>query len=199
MGLTAIYCPYVLGIHKKALLGRDTSTPIWLVNKFRKSFGRGDTAIQRLINTLTIFFKWAIHGLFFFYFSRFYKQQICSIKVADVWIRIRVLWYRKRPLCQLRHNHFPTLKQSCKKTTIGHKVPIALNTLMPTLLTFFKWANPGLFLFIFDLFKQTLQFFQQICVKKCPSSIWCRDSNPQPSERESLPTGSFPVLVIDEH
>ena len=118
MGLTAIYCPYVLGIHKKALLGRDTSTPIWLVNKVRKSFGRGDTAIQRLINTLTIFFKWAIHGLF---------------------------------------------------------------------------------LFIFDLFKQTLQFFQQICVKKCPSSIWCRDSNPQPSERESLPTGSFPVLVIDEH
>ena len=28
-------------------------------------------------------------------------------KVADDWIRTRVLWYRKRPLCQLRHNHFP--------------------------------------------------------------------------------------------
>ena len=32
---------------------------------------------------------------------------------------------------------------------------------------FFKWANPGLFLFIFSLFKQTLQFLQQINVKKC--------------------------------
>ena len=31
----------------------------------------------------------------------------CSIKVADDWIRTRVLWYRKQPLCQLRHNHFP--------------------------------------------------------------------------------------------
>ena len=32
---------------------------------------------------------------------------------------------------------------------------------------FFKWANPGLFLFIFGLFKQTIQFLQQINVKKC--------------------------------
>ena len=28
-----------------------------------------------------------------------------------------------------------------------------------------KWANPGPFLFIFGLFKQTLQFLQQINVK----------------------------------
>ena len=28
-------------------------------------------------------------------------------KVADDWIRTRVLWYRKQPLCQLRHNHCP--------------------------------------------------------------------------------------------
>ena len=32
----------------------------------------------------------------------------CSIKVADDWIRTQVLWYQKRPLCQLRHNHCPT-------------------------------------------------------------------------------------------
>ena len=38
----------------------------------------------------------------------------CSIKVADDWIRTRVLWYHKRPLCQLRHNHFPLLSLSCK-------------------------------------------------------------------------------------
>ena len=34
---------------------------------------------------------------------------------------------------------------------------------------------------------QTLQFLQQTHVKKCPSSVWCRDLNPQPLERESLP------------
>ena len=44
-------------------------------------------------------------------------------------------------------------------------------------------------------FKQTLQFLQQIYVKKCPSSILCRDSNPQPSERESLPITTRPGLL----
>ena len=52
-----------------------------------------------------------------------------------------------------------------------------------------------LFHFIFGLFKQTSsQFLQQIYVKKCPSSIRCRDSNPQPSERESLPFTTRPEL-----
>ena len=49
---------------------------------------------------------------FFLYFRLFYKQLTvnkCSIKVADDRIRTRVLWYCKRPLCQLRHNHFPLL------------------------------------------------------------------------------------------
>ena len=30
---------------------------------------------------------------------------------------------------------------------------------------FFKWANPGLFSFIFGLFKEAIQFLQQINVK----------------------------------
>ena len=50
----------------------------------------------------------------FLYFRLFYKQLTvnkCSIKVADDWIRTRVLWYWKRPLCQLRHNHCPTFKR----------------------------------------------------------------------------------------
>ena len=57
---------------------------------------------------------------------------------------------------------------------------------------FKKWANPGLFCrFIFCFFKQTsLQFLQQIHVKKCPSSIRCQDSNPQPLEHESPPITS---------
>ena len=47
------------------------------------------------------------------------------------------------------------------------------------------------------LFKQTsLQFFQQMYVKKCPSSIWYRDSNPQPLERDSLPITTRPVLPL---
>ena len=41
-----------------------------------------------------------------------------------------------------------------------------------------KWANPGLYFIYFHLFKHTLQFLQQINVKKCPYSIWYRDSNP---------------------
>ena len=47
--------------------------------------------------------------------------------------------------------------------------------------TFLKWANTGLFLFIFGLFKQTIQFLQFINVKKmskCPSRIRRWDSNP---------------------
>ena len=48
----------------------------------------------------------------FLYFCLFYKQLTvnkCSIKVADDWIRTQVLWYQKRPLCQLRHNHWPII------------------------------------------------------------------------------------------
>ena len=61
--------------------------------------------------------------------------------------------------------------------------------------SFFKWANPGIFLFIFGLFKQTsIQFLQQIYVEKCPSSIWCRGSNSRPLERESLLITTRPGL-----
>ena len=62
---------------------------------------------------------------------------------------------------------------------------------------YFKKNGPTLasFLFIFGLFKQTsLQFLQQIYVKKCPSSIRCWDLNPQPSERESPPITTRPGL-----
>ena len=57
------------------------------------------------------------------------------------------------------------------------------------LLLFEKMGQPRpLLSFIFGLFKQTsLQFLQQIYVKKCPSSIQCRDSNPQPLEHASPP------------
>ena len=34
-------------------------------------------------------------------------QQIFVMKIADGWIRIRVLWSWKRQLYHLRHNHLP--------------------------------------------------------------------------------------------
>ena len=47
---------------------------------------------------------------------------------------------------------------------------------------------------VFCLFKQTFQFLQQINMKKCPSSIWCQDSNPRLSEHESPPITTRPGL-----
>ena len=41
------------------------------------------------------------------------------------------------------------------------------------------------FLLIFGLFKQTIQFLQQINVNKCPFSIRCWVMNPQPLKHES--------------
>ena len=40
-----------------------------------------------------------------------------------------------------------------------------------------------------------ITIFQQIYVKKCPSSIWCRDSNPQPLEYKSPPITTRPGLL----
>ena len=51
-----------------------------------------------------------------------------------------------------------------------------------------------LFSFIFGLFKQTIQFLQQINVNKCPSSIRRWESNPRPLERESPPITTRPGL-----
>ena len=60
---------------------------------------------------------------------------------------------------------------------------------------FLKWANPGLFFVYFRSFQTNIItiFTTNIC-EKCPSSIQCRDLNPQPLERESLPITSRPGL-----
>ena len=57
-----------------------------------------------------------------------------------------------------------------------------------------KWANPGLFFLYFRILKHTLQFLQQINVKKCPSSIRCQDLNSQPLEHEYPPITTRPGL-----
>ena len=50
------------------------------------------------------------------------------------------------------------------------------------------------FSFIFGLFKQTIEFLQQINVKKCIQYMTHRDSNPRPLEHESSPLTTTPVL-----
>ena len=59
---------------------------------------------------------------------------------------------------------------------------------------FLKGPFPASFFVYFRLFKQTLEFVQQINVIKCPSSIWCWDSNPRPSEHVSIPISTRPGL-----
>ena len=55
--------------------------------------------------------------------------------------------------------------------------------------------TPASFPFIFGLFKQTsIQFLQEINMKKCTSSIWRRDSNPRPYKHESSPITTRPGL-----
>ena len=61
-------------------------------------------------------------------------------------------------------------------------------------LYFFKMGHPRPLFVCFRLFKQTLQFIQQISVKKCSSSIQCWDLNTRPYEHESPPITTGPGL-----
>ena len=56
-------------------------------------------------------------------------------------------------------------------------------------------ANPSLCLFIFDIFQTNNTILQQINVKKWPSSIRCRDSNPWPLKHETSPITTRPGLL----
>jgi len=64
----------------------------------------------------------------------------------------------------------------------------------PTILHLKNGPTPASFPFIFSLFKQTLQIYATNICEKCPSSIRCRDSNPQPSEHKSPPITTRPGL-----
>ena len=54
-------------------------------------------------------------------------------------------------------------------------------------ISFFEWDILGVFFVYFGLFKQTLQFLQQINMKNCPSSIRYLDSSSQRLECQSPP------------
>ena len=42
--------------------------------------------------------------------NKLVNKEMLNIKFADDWSQIADLWYQKRPLYQLSHNHFPCLK-----------------------------------------------------------------------------------------
>ena len=61
--------------------------------------------------------------------------------------------------------------------------------------SFQKWANLSLFYGLFWSFQtNSITFFTTNRCEKCPSSIQCWDSNPQPSEHESAPITTRPGL-----
>ena len=71
-------------------------------------------------NTLRMFFKWAIPGLFFLYFCLFNTVdsiQMININFADDWIRTSDPWYRKQPLYKLHNNNCPTYLWLCDVIT----------------------------------------------------------------------------------
>ena len=54
-----------------------------------------------------------------------------------------------------------------------------------------------LFHLILVFFKQTsLQFLQQVKVKKYPSSMWCQDSNPRSRKHESSPITALSLRYV---
>ena len=77
----------------------------------------------------------------------------------------------------------------------GHRSASLSQNVSQVTAIFLNGPIPASFSIIFCLFKQILQFLQQLYVKKCPYCIRCRDSNPQPSERESLPITTRPGLT----
>ena len=68
-----------------------------------------------------------------------------------------------------------------------HRCSLLENTTFKLNIFLKKIAIPGLFYVDFRLSKQTLQFLQQMNVKKYPSSIWCSYWNTRPSVLESPP------------
>ena len=81
----------------------------------------------------------------------------------------------------------------------NYKVPLAEKLIkhssLQALLPFFKMGQPRPLFHLFSVFSNKhYKFLQQIYVKKCPSSKWYRDSNPQPSVRESPPITTRPGL-----
>ena len=99
----------------------------------------------------------------------------------------------------------------CKERNHFYRSPLQTTYLSYELLTLFylifpwswgrkcyylllNWPTPASFSFIFFFSNTHYNFTTNRNVKKCPSSIWCRDSNSRPLELESPPTTTRPGL-----
>ena len=100
---------------------------------------------------------------------------------------LRFLLFVNLNFCPIQYFFHPRLNKVSISCFLFH-------TLLWYLFIFLKWANSGLFYIDFCLFKQTLQFLQQINVEKCPSSIRRQDLNSQLSDNESAPLTTRPGL-----
>ena len=98
-----------------------------------------------------------------------------------------------------RHSEGP-LQCNCQMTYLLLHIGLAVNYFCNYQFDFFfKWANPGLFFIHFRLFNtQITKFSTNRYVKKCPSSLWCWDSNSRLLEHESPPittrSGLLPLV-----
>ena len=73
------------------------------------------------------------------------------------------------------------MHRKCAQLNANYKGLVGSNVLL-------KMGLPRPLFRLFSVFSNKhYKFLQQIYVKKCPSSIWCWDSNPRPLERESPP------------
>ena len=57
-----------------------------------------------------------------------------------------------------------------------------------------KMGNPWPLFSLFSSFQTNITIFTTYICEKCLSSIWCWDSNPQPSGHESPPTTTRPGI-----
>ena len=122
-----------------------------------------------------------------------HRSATCSLSTATGSIRARGKEKYFYPLILWIKPGLPPMKpKQCfeEKQLRLHSQPLGHTSF------FLKRANPGLFFIYFCLFKQTLQFLQQINMKKCPSSVWYWDSNSQPLEHESPPITTRPRLQV---
>ena len=99
------------------------------------------------------------------------------------------------------------LKLGCKLTSDrfiwgGHcKRSMTMLSAFVVALLLFKWANPSLFYCLFQSFQTNIiTIFSTNMCEKCPLSIRCRDSNPQPWAHESpsipIRRGLPPLVVV---
>ena len=104
---------------------------------------------------------------------------------------VGVQWLVQYPLNQMMQDRIPLMVKSFWLDCLQLPAYFHLSFYV---LFYKKWANPGLFLFIFGLFQTNNTIFTTNQCEKCPSSIRRWDSNPRPLERESPPITTRPGL-----